>query len=1040
MRNTALIAGAVLALLLIAAVAIPPLIDWSRYKAEIASRVEAATGRPVAIDGPIALRLLPSPALSAEAIAIGNPAGMAGELARVERLRLRLALLPLLTGRVQLTKVELDRPVLTLTRGADGRPNWDFGTTGRAPALDAAPPQEAPRRAARPEGEPATPPEADDSLPVQALSIHDGIVRYGQSLSVTDLNADVALGGRSGPFQAKGTARLGGVAVTLDASVDRLAPGRGSPASLSLRLPGDDAGLEVTGLISELSGGPTLRGRLALRAADPGRSVARLGLTPPPLPPGALNLGGELVLSAAEASLNSLELSLGDARATGALSAALGDRPQIDIRLHASALNLDNWGPAPHGTARTAAALPPAAPSSGATAPPAAQPAAQTGGFTLPRDLFAALAVDVDALSWRGQVVRKARLEAVLDGGEVMLRQASAQLPGATDASAEGTLSAQNGQPAFDGTVRAKSDNAAALLGWLGAGMGEDAPRRLELTAPLSLAWPEIKLNDARLTADDIAARGNATLRLGDQPAFALAANVGGMTVTAKGRTADGGRVEDGAFSLDSPQGLRPLRAFGIRPPQALEGLGALAAQGTASGSLDALAVDARAQSGGVTLSAKGTLATLSTAPRADLAVQARAANLAQVLRLFGNGKARGGGAFALDARLSGDGRALDISGLTLRAGPSSLGGGGRVELGGARPVITADLTADTLALDTLLGTERSGRLLPGGPLLPPSMAPQAQPVIPAAAAVGAGASPFSREPLDLSALTSFDARVTLRAGSVTAKEWRLDDAHLLAHVQDGAATVERLTGKLLGGQFNATAKLAAAATPTLAGQLTILGADLGAARLGGAGMTVTQGRMDAEARFTAAGRSSQDMAARLTGDGRLLVRNGVLEGFDLPAVNRQMGNLRNIGSLLGVVQAGLSGGRTPFSQLAGTFRAENGIVTSRDLKLEADGGGAGADTAVNLPEWSTQTRIAIHLASAPQTPLGIRLEGPLENPRKIVDVNAIQQMLVSRGLGQALKGLGGDAPAEGQQTDQPREKNTGKNILKNLLKGLGNQ
>jgi hypothetical protein len=559
-------------------------------------------------------------------------------------------------------------------------------------------------------------------------------------------------------------------------------------------------------------------------------------------------------------------------------------------------------------------------------------------------------------------------LEAVLDGGELMLRQAAARLPGSTEANADGALTAESGQPVFEGTLRLKSDNAATFLAWAGTGFGEGA-KRLELTAPLRLAWPDIRLNDFRLAVDGAPARGNAALRLGDQPGLALTAALNGMDVMVKGRLGNNQRIEDGAFRLASSQGLRPLRAFGLNPPAALERLGALHVEGNASGTKDV----------------------------------------------------------------------FDITGLALRAGRNSMRGQVHADLRGAKPQLNADLDADTLALDSLGTPERSGQLLPGGgPLLPPSLAPQPMAVVPAGM-VGAGGSPFSRDPIDLSGLNAVDAKLSLKARSVTNKGWRLDDAVLNAVVQDGTATVERLTGRLLGGSLSATAKLGGGATPTASGQFTITGADLGAAKLAAAGLTVTEGRMDAEGRFTTSGRSSQDMAARLDGDGKLVVRNGVLDGFDLPAVNRQMGNLRNLGSLLGVVQAGLSGGRTPFSQLTGTFHADKGVVVSRDLKLEAEGGGAGADTTVNLPEWSTRTAIAFHLAAAPQVPVGIRLEGPLENPRKIVDLNAIQQHMVVQGLGRALGGgtqSAGGQPAEGQ----PREKNTGKNILKNLLKGLGEQ
>lgn len=81
MRNAAIIAGAIAALVILLAVAVPSLMDWNRYKGEVASRVQAATGRTVTIAGPLSVRLLPSPALSAEGVTIGNPAGAPGELA-----------------------------------------------------------------------------------------------------------------------------------------------------------------------------------------------------------------------------------------------------------------------------------------------------------------------------------------------------------------------------------------------------------------------------------------------------------------------------------------------------------------------------------------------------------------------------------------------------------------------------------------------------------------------------------------------------------------------------------------------------------------------------------------------------------------------------------------------------------------------------------------------------------------------------------------------------------------------------------------------
>ena len=97
-----------------------------------------------------------------------------------------------------------------------------------------------------------------------------------------------------------------------------------------------------------------------------------------------------------------------------------------------------------------------------------------------------------------------------------------------------------------------------------------------------------------------------------------------------------------------------------------------------------------------------------------------------------------------------------------------------------------------------------------------------------------------------------------------------------------------------------------------------------------------------------------------------------------------------------------------------------------------------------DLPRWSVESRIDIRVAGGTSPPLGLRFEGPMDAPRKIIDINALQRYLVERGLGSALKGKGGlDAllgrsPAVNDQDQTERPPVTGKQILKDLLKGLG--
>src|SRR5690606_37911214 len=111
----------------LAALVIPSFLDWNHYRAQIEDMAEAATGRDVRIDGDVSLRLLPAPSFSAKLISVANiPDGTGDNMAELEALDVRVALLPLLSGVIQVEKIVLVRPVIHLERLADGRVNWDF--------------------------------------------------------------------------------------------------------------------------------------------------------------------------------------------------------------------------------------------------------------------------------------------------------------------------------------------------------------------------------------------------------------------------------------------------------------------------------------------------------------------------------------------------------------------------------------------------------------------------------------------------------------------------------------------------------------------------------------------------------------------------------------------------------------------------------------------------------------------------------------------------------------------------------------------------
>lgn len=242
-----LLIGAVAAVALVVLVLalLPTFIDVNRYKGQVIAQVEAALGREITL-GRLSLGFLPTPTLGLEELVIGERAAPAqgpippGErFVTLDRLGLKLRLLPLLRRRIEVTRLILERPQITVDRDAKGNLSVaDLGGVGGA-----APP--AGPQAGRPAG-----PSPLAALLVRRIEVRQGSLTFRDravvpgrevTTTVTDLAAaldDVSL---DRPIRADVKATflsrtpqnvaLAGTLGPFGAQVDLLA----APADLSLR-------------------------------------------------------------------------------------------------------------------------------------------------------------------------------------------------------------------------------------------------------------------------------------------------------------------------------------------------------------------------------------------------------------------------------------------------------------------------------------------------------------------------------------------------------------------------------------------------------------------------------------------------------------------------------------------------------------------------------------------------------------------------------------------------------------------------------------
>ena len=195
---------AVLVVLVIAAaLAVPYLVDTPRIQAYIATSAAQTLGRPVKFSS-VTLRVLPLPAVELHSLEVADdPRFGTAPFLKLDTGRVRLRLLPLLSGRVELGDILLRKPVITLIQSADGRLNiGSLGVTtteARAPA-----------RPGRSGGAPA----AAGSVAVARVVVNDGVAVYiargkGEAPAQYRLSGvNVTLTGGGTQIAFKGTAKL----------------------------------------------------------------------------------------------------------------------------------------------------------------------------------------------------------------------------------------------------------------------------------------------------------------------------------------------------------------------------------------------------------------------------------------------------------------------------------------------------------------------------------------------------------------------------------------------------------------------------------------------------------------------------------------------------------------------------------------------------------------------------------------------------------------------------------------------------------------
>ncbi|HEY4250166.1 MAG TPA: AsmA-like C-terminal region-containing protein [Roseomonas sp.] len=912
----------------------PMAVDWSTQRGRLASLAARELGRPVSLDGPVRLALLPRPMLEASGVVVGGEAGGIGVTARA--LRLTLDLPALLLARLEPREVVLV--------GAEIRLPWP---PGNAPALRPPP-----------------------WLTGFDARIEDSRIIVGDTV-LNDVAARLTAGGPLEAVRAEGRFAWRGQAMDFHATIGR--PGFDGIATLDLSLAAGGAVGRARGVLVEDGG---FEGRV--EASGPDLSALL------PTPALGFRANGKLTVTAELLAADDLTIDLGGSPARGALTLRLAPRPRLDIALSAARLDLDAW---------TAALR-------GAGAPP----------------LPTAIDLSAEAASFRGITLRRLRGGIFREGERITLSDVAALLPGDMEIELAGASAGTR----LELALRYAGPDLRATLGAFGLPVAGAQPERLraaEGRARLVLEESQLAVPELSATVDGSKLTGGGVWRFGARPSFgigiavdtldldglvpqwpdwaAAAGRLGAADVnlrfTADALTLRGQRIERAAADAALEGGRLTVRRLSGRvagADLALSGASTLTAPPRFSDlSLEVVASSARALFD---------LLPPGWQPEASLAEQPLA------LRVAGGGPAE-----ALALRIEGELAELRIeSQLTLDAGARRVQGSLTLRHPGAPRLLSALLhgrdmswvgegsfslitsllagpagaTADNFELIAgVLRTRGALTLALGGdrPRLAGRLAAERLPM---------PDPPWrSTEPLGLAALGGIDTEIALAAQRIEVPDLPpIEDARAGLRLTAGTLEISGIEARVAGGALTGEASIAApaGAAPRAHLALRLAGAALTGPLLG-LPIDVTSGLVEAQLALDAEGHSPAALAASLSGDLRLGIRDGVLAGLDLGALQAGAG----AGEPEAALRRALEGGVTGFERLDLAAGIEGGVARISQAALAGPAGPAAASGQVDLARGTLDVAITARPGAAEAPEVALRLQGLLADPQRMVEL-----------------------------------------------------
>ena len=287
--------------------------DFNDFKPLIAEQVERLTGRKLVIEGALDLRISFTPSLAVRGVRLANADwGSRPNMMSVEVLAARVALLPLLAGKIDVEQVLLSGVDILLETDAEGQANYQFSSSNQSASTGASS-----------EDDLVVPVIRDMRISDAALTYRDGVSGRQLQLRLDELT--VFGQGPNQPLELRLAAAFNdtplSVQATLGSPAEMLAPSK--PWPLDVIVESADSTLTLAGTVAEPAAGKGLDLRFEAKGSEFAGLSRLADIELPQL--GSFRVAARILGDAlGQISLQELDARLGDARsfaveATGAV-------------------------------------------------------------------------------------------------------------------------------------------------------------------------------------------------------------------------------------------------------------------------------------------------------------------------------------------------------------------------------------------------------------------------------------------------------------------------------------------------------------------------------------------------------------------------------------------------------------------------------------------------------------------------------------------------------------------------------------------------